>query len=165
MPAHGPCTVTVPGAVAGWEELLSTRGTISLARAVAPAIRFAREGHPVSDIVAEHWERTAARVAQDAAAAEMLHPRGRPPRTGEIFRNPELANSLELIATHGARAMYGGPLGKAIAADMTRRGGFLTEDDFAAHTSEWVDPIATSYRGYDVYGCRRTRRGSSRSRC
>ncbi len=151
MPAHGPCTVTVPGAVAGWQELLRTRGTISLARAVTPAIRLARDGHPVADIVAEHWERTSARVSQDAAAVKVLHPDGRPPRAGEIFRNPELANSLELIAAEGARAMYGGALGKAIAADITRRGGLLAEDDFAAHTSDWVDPIHTTYRGYDVY--------------
>jgi gamma-glutamyltranspeptidase / glutathione hydrolase len=150
MPYHGPYTVTVPGAVAGWAELLRTRGTISVARAVAPAIRFAREGHVVADIVAEHWERTSARVAQDPAAAEVLLPGGRPPRAGEVFRNLELANSLELIAAEGARAMYGGALGKAIAADMARRGGFLTEDDFTAHTSEWFDPIRTSYRGYDV---------------
>ena len=151
MPFHGPYTVTVPGAVAGWEELLRTRGTISLARAVAPAIRFARDGHVVADIVAEHWERTSARISQDAPAAELLLPGGRPPRAGEIFRNPELAASLESIAAEGARAMYGGALGKAIAKDIERRGGFLTEDDFIAHTSEWVDPIRTSYRGYDVF--------------
>ncbi len=151
MPSHGPYTVTVPGAVAGWAELLRTRGTIPLARAVAPAIRFARDGHAVSDIVAEHWERTAARVAADPPAAQVLLPGGRPPRAGDIFRNPELANSLELIASDGERAMYGGALGKAIAADITRRGGFLAEDDFAAHTSGWVEPIRTTYRGYDIY--------------
>ena len=151
MPPHGPYTVTVPGAVAGWEELLRSRGTISLARAVAPAIRFARDGHVVADIVAEHWERTAARIAKDAAAAQLLLPGGRPPRAGEIFRNPDLAASLEAIAAEGAPAMYGGALGKAIASDIARRGGFLTEADFTAHTSEWVDPIRTSYRGYDVF--------------
>ena len=151
MPWHGPYTVTVPGAVAGWDELLRSRGTISLGRAVAPAIRFARDGHAVTDIVAEHWERTAARVAADGPAAAVLHPGGRPPRAGEIFRNPDLAKSLEMIAADGARAMYGGPLGKAIAADMARRGGFLTEDDFGAHTSDWTAPIRTTYRGYDVY--------------
>jgi gamma-glutamyltranspeptidase/glutathione hydrolase len=151
MPPHGPYTVTVPGAVAGWAELLRARGTISLARAVAPAIRFARDGHPVSDIVAEHWERTAARIGQDAPAAALLLPGGRPPRAGEIFRNPELATSLEQIGVEGPRAMYGGALGHAIARDITRRGGFLTEHDFAAHTSDWVEPIRTTYRGYDVY--------------
>ena len=151
MPPHGPYTVTVPGAVAGWAELLRARGTISLARAVAPAIRFARDGHAISDIVAEHWERTAARISADEPAAQVLLPGGRAPRAGEIFRNPELATSLEMIAADGARAMYGGALGKTIAADITRRGGFLAEDDFAAHTSDWVDPIGTTYRGYTVY--------------
>jgi gamma-glutamyltranspeptidase/glutathione hydrolase len=151
MPVHGPYTVTVPGAVAGWDELLRTRGTIPLARAVASAIRFARDGHVVADIVAEHWERTSARIAQDGPAAQLLLPGGRPPHAGEIFRNPELARSLESLAADGARAMYDGAVGKAIAADIRRRGGFLTEDDFAAHTSEWVDPIGTRYRGYDVF--------------
>ncbi|HEY6363083.1 MAG TPA: gamma-glutamyltransferase [Vicinamibacterales bacterium] len=151
MPPHGPYAVTVPGAVAGWAELLRRRGTISLARAIAPAIRFARHGHAVSDIVAEHWDRSAARIAADAPAAQLLLPGGRPPRAGEIFRNPELANCLEQIASDGERAMYGGALGKAIAADITRRGGFLGEDDFAAHTSNWVDPIHTTYRGHDIY--------------
>ena len=80
MPPHGPYTVTVPGAVAGWAELLRARGTISLARAVAPAIRFARDGHAISDIVAEHWERTAARISADAPAAQVLLPGGRAPR-------------------------------------------------------------------------------------
>ena len=151
MPSHGPHTVTVPGAVAGWAELLRRHGSIPLARAVAPAVRFARDGHAVSDIVAEHWERTAARLAADEPAARLLLPGGRPLRAGEVFRNPELANSLEEIARDGERAMYGGALGRAIAADVTRRGGFLTEDDFAAHTSTWVDPIHTTYRGFDVY--------------
>ncbi len=122
-----------------------------LSRVLAPAIRLARDGHAVTDIVAEHWERTAARVAADPPAKELLHPGGRPPRAGEIFRNPELATSLELIAAEGGRAMYGGALGKAIAADITRRGGFLNDDDFAAHTSEWTTPIGTTYRGYHVY--------------
>jgi gamma-glutamyltranspeptidase/glutathione hydrolase len=151
MPSHGPYTVTVPGAVAGWAELLRRHGSIPLARAIAPAIRFARDGHAVSDIVAEHWERTAARLAADEPAARLLLPGGRPLRAGEMFRNPELAHSLEEIARDGERAMYGGALGKAIAADITRRGGFLTEDDFAAHTLNWVDPIHTTYRGYDIY--------------
>jgi gamma-glutamyltranspeptidase/glutathione hydrolase len=151
MPEHGPYPVTVPGAVAGWAELLKTRGTITLARALAPAIRYARDGFPVSEIIAGGWREAEKKLVEDPAAAAVFLPNNGAPRVGEIFRNPDLARTLEQIAAGGADVFYKGPIGAAIAADIERRGGFLTTADFASHKADWVDPIGTNYRGYEVY--------------
>jgi gamma-glutamyltranspeptidase/glutathione hydrolase len=151
VPAHGPFSVTVPGSVAGWCELVSAHGTIPLTRALAPAIRYARDGFAVSEIVAAQWEAVASRLAADPESARVLLPRGRAPKAGEIFRNPDLAATLEQIAAAGAAAVYGGPIGVAIARHVEARGGFLTSADFATHTSDWVVPIRTTYRGHVLY--------------
>jgi gamma-glutamyltranspeptidase/glutathione hydrolase len=151
MPAEGAQAVTVPGAVAGWAELLRQHGTITLARALAPAIRYARDGFAVSEIIADQWTEGVAMLARDPAAAAVFLPNGRPPTAGEIFRNPDLANTLEAVAKDGADVFYKGRIGAAIAADLQRRGGFVTAADLAAHRVDWVAPISTSYRGYDVY--------------
>jgi gamma-glutamyltranspeptidase/glutathione hydrolase len=141
----------VPGAVAGWAELLEKHGTITLERALAPAIKYARDGFALSEIIAGQWPEAADTVAQDPPAAALLLPGGRMPQAGEIFRNPDLAKTLEQIAKGGRDAFYKGPIGAAIAADLERRGGFLTAADFAAHRVDWVEPIGTRYRGYDLY--------------
>jgi gamma-glutamyltranspeptidase/glutathione hydrolase len=151
MPGRGPYPVTVPGAIAGWAELLDKHGTITLARALAPAIRHARDGYPVSEIIADQWEGAAMKLSDDPAAAAVFLPGGRPPKTGEVFKNPDLARTLEQIAKGGRDVFYKGPVGAAIAADIQKRGGFLTEADLAAHKADWVEPIHTSYRGHDVY--------------
>jgi gamma-glutamyltranspeptidase/glutathione hydrolase len=151
MPGEGVYPITVPGAIAGWVELLEKHGTITLARALAPAIRYARDGFPVSEIIADQWAAAAGRVSRDAAAAAVFLPGGRAPKPGEIFRNPDLADTLEQIARGGRDVFYRGRVGAAIAADIQKRGGFLTAADLAAHVADWVDPIGTNYRGYDVY--------------
>lgn len=151
MPAEGVYPVTVPGAIAGWVALLEQHGTITLARAIAPAIRYARDGFPVSEIIADQWVRAAERVSEDPAAAAVFLPAGRAPTPGEIFTNPDLAQTLEQIAHEGRDAFYRGPIGAAIAAEIQKRDGFLRAADFEAHRADWVDPISTSYRGYDVY--------------
>jgi gamma-glutamyltranspeptidase/glutathione hydrolase len=151
MPGAGVYTITVPGALAGWAELLEKHGTISLARALAPAIRYAREGYPVGEIVAEEWEGAVRKLAQDPASAAVFLPGGRAPKAGEVFRNPDLANTLEQVAKGGRDVFYKGPIGKAIAADIERRGGFITAADLATHEADWVEPIGTNYRGFDVY--------------
>jgi gamma-glutamyltranspeptidase/glutathione hydrolase len=149
MPAEGVYPITVPGAVAGWAALLEQYGTVTLARVLEPAIHYARDGFPVSEIIGAQWEAAAARLDQGAAAVFL--PGGRAPRPGAIFRNPDLANTLEQIARGGREAIYRGPIGAAIAADVQKRGGFLTADDFAAHKADWVEPISTTYRGYQLY--------------
>jgi gamma-glutamyltranspeptidase/glutathione hydrolase len=150
IPYRGELSVSVPGVVDGWNELLTTLGTRTLAQALEPAIGYARDGYAVSEIIAYQWKDQEATLARDPAAAVTFLPDGRAPRAGEIFRNPHLAASLELIANGGRDAFYRGPIAKAIAADMQRRKGLLTEADLAAHTSDWIDPISTTYRGYEV---------------
>ena len=150
IPYRGELSVSVPGVVDGWSELLAKHGTISLERALAPAIRYAREGYAVSEIIANQWLEQQATLARDPAAAATFLIDGRAPRAGEIFRNGKLAASLELIAKGGRDAFYKGPIAKAIGDDMQRRKGLLTAADLAAHTSDWTTPISTDYRGYNV---------------
>ena len=151
MPATGPLAVTVPGVVEGWHQLLTKFGTMPLARALEPAIRYARDGFPVQAIIAADWKANERRLADDPAAAETFLRAGRAPGEGEMFANPNLARSLELIATDGRDAFYSGPIAQAIAADMKRRRGLLDERDFSTHAADWVDTISTSYRGYDLH--------------
>ena len=151
MPASGPLAVDVPGVVDGWHQLLARFGTMSLAQALAPAIRYARDGFPVQEIIAADWNESALRLAQDAAAARTFLPNGRAPRHGEIFVNPRLAASLERIAADGRDAFYRGSIARAMVADMRARGGLLDDRDFADHQSTWVEPLHTNYRGVDVY--------------
>lgn len=150
LPSSGPLLVTVPGVVEGWHQLLTRFGTRTLAQVTAPAIGYAREGFPVAALMAAEWAAEAPRLAQDAAAARTFLPDGRAPREGEVFRNPGLADSLELIARDGRDAFYRGPLAEAIVADLAARDGLLDGDDFAAHRADWVTPIRTSYRGVDL---------------
>jgi gamma-glutamyltranspeptidase/glutathione hydrolase len=151
VPARGILSVSVPGVVDGWAALLERFGTISLARALAPAIRYAREGFPVAEIVAVQWQTVEGVLGRDEAAARIFLPGGRAPRAGEVFRNPALAATLETIARRGRDAFYKGPIAEAIAADAERRGGLLARRDLAEHRSDWVDPISTSYRGHEVF--------------
>jgi gamma-glutamyltranspeptidase/glutathione hydrolase len=150
IPYRGVLSVSVPGVVDGWHELITKHGTIGLARALEPAIAYARDGFPVSEIVATQWKEVESLLAQDPAAAATFLPGGRAPAAGEVFRNPRLAATLEEIARGGRDAFYRGPIARAIGADMKRRNGLLSEADLAAHQSNWIDPISTKYRGYDV---------------
>ncbi len=151
VPSTGPLPVTVPGVVDGWSELLSKHGTIDLHRALAPAIRYAQEGYPVSEIIAVDWESAAADLAADPAAKATFLPDGRAPSPGQVFRNPGLARSLGQIAADGRDAFYRGPIAKAIADDLQKRRGLLDLEDFSTHRSDWVQPLSTNYRGYDVF--------------
>jgi len=151
MPVSGPLSVDVPGVVSGWDALLSRFGTVVLADALAPAIGYARDGFPVAELMANEWRDAVATLTSDAAAMATFLPRGAPPAMGEIFANPHLATTLELIATNGPDAFYRGPIAEAIAADMRTRGGLLTAHDLAAHTVDWVDTISVNYRGVDVH--------------
>jgi gamma-glutamyltranspeptidase/glutathione hydrolase len=150
IPYRGELAVSVPGVVDGWSELLAKHGTIGLDKALAPAIRYARDGYAVSEIIAHQWKAEEDTLRRDPSAAATFLIDGRAPRTGDIVRNPNLATSLELIARGGRDAFYKGAIATAIAQDMQRRKGLLTAADLAAHVSDWTDPISTAYKGHDV---------------
>jgi gamma-glutamyltranspeptidase/glutathione hydrolase len=150
IPHRGELSVSVPGVVDGWNELLSRHGTMTLADALQPAIDYARDGFAVSEIISLQWKEAERTLALDAAAAAAFLPEGKAPAPGDVFRNPMLAATLDTIAQRGRDSFYCGPIATAVAADMKRRGGLLTEEDLAGHSSAWVDPITTAYRGCDV---------------
>jgi len=151
VPAAGVLSVTVPGVVGGWSDLLSTFGTLPMSRVVAPAIDYAKNGYPVSEIISRQWKSGERKLAADPQAAAVFLPNGRAPEAGEIFANPKLAATLETIAKGGRDAFYNGSIARAIVADMKKRDGLLDDRDFAEHKADWVDPISTKYRGYDIY--------------
>jgi gamma-glutamyltranspeptidase/glutathione hydrolase len=150
MPGRGPLTVDVPGVVEGWHQLLTRFGTITLARALAPAIGHARDGFPVAELMADEWRDNEKTLSADPHTAATFLPQGKPMQMGDIFANPRLARSLEQIAKEGRDAFYKGSIARAIVADMKARDGLLEMRDFADHTADWVEPISTNYRGYDV---------------
>ncbi len=157
MPDNGWATVTTPGAPAAWRDLSQRFGRLPFARLFAAAITYAEEGFPVAPISRWGWRfaleevHSTLRVEESAALPATFAPAGRAPQVGELWRSPELAASLRLIADTKGAAMYEGALAERIVAFAARTGGYLTADDLARHTSEWVTPIHTNYRGYDVW--------------
>ncbi len=150
IPSRGALSVTVPGAVDGWSELLARHGTTTLEAALQPAIAYAREGFPVCEIVAGQWQEVEALLVESPTAAEVFLPGGRAPRAGEVFRNPWLARSLEDVASGGRDAFYRGRLARAICEDLGSRAGLVDEQDFAAYRARWVEPLRTTFRGCEV---------------
>ena len=151
IPYRGELSVSVPGVVDGWSELLAKHGTITMAQAVAPAIRHARDGYAVAEVLAWQWADAESTLARDPAAAKTFLIDGRAPKPGQIFRNPNLAASLEAIGKGGRDAFYKGELAMRIAKDLQARNAVVTAGDLARHKSDWVDTISTNYRGYDVH--------------
>jgi gamma-glutamyltranspeptidase/glutathione hydrolase len=153
MPAEGMEPITVPGAFDGWVTLLEKYGSMKLADLLAPAIEYAENGFPVMEKTAADWESEVAKLKKTPAAATNYLVDGRAPRAGEIFRQKNLARTLRVLARGGRDAFYKGEIARAIVDYCQKNGGFLTMEDFAAHRSEWVEPISTNYRGYSVYEC------------
>jgi gamma-glutamyltranspeptidase/glutathione hydrolase len=151
IPRTGVLSVSVPGVVDGWSELLAKYGTIQLSQALKPAIGYARNGYAVSEIIATDWATVTRILQRDPDAAATFLPNGRPPAPGQRFSNPNLAATLETLAAGGRDAFYKGPIAQAIAASMKAKNGLLEARDFADYHADWVDPISTSYRGYEVY--------------
>jgi gamma-glutamyltranspeptidase/glutathione hydrolase len=141
----------VPGCVDGWFELHRRFGRLPMQRVLAPAIRYAREGFPVTELIAYYWARGAALFETYPHFAQTYLIDGRAPRAGETFRNPGLARTYETIARRGRDGFYGGAIARTIDEFIHAQGGFLSASDLAAHGSEWVDPVSTNYRGYDVW--------------
>jgi len=151
IPYLGPLSVSVPGAVDGWYELHERYGRLPMPELLAPAIAYADEGFPVTEFIADLWQENVESREKYPGVKEVFMPGGHAPRTGDVFRNPNLANTYRLIAEGGREAFYKGEIANKIDAYMAEQGGFLTAEDMAAHTSEWVTPMSTNYRGYDVY--------------
>lgn len=154
VPLAGMLPVTVPGTVDGWATLLEDHGTISLADALAPAIRYAEEGYPVTELIARVWDYLAPKLGvTPEARAHYLVDGERAPRPGEIFSLPALAQTFRQIAEGGRDAFYRGDIAHTIVEFSRRNDGFLELEDFEAHVSTWVEPISIDYRGYRVYEC------------
>ena len=152
IPYFSPYTVTVPGTVDGWYTLLQKYGSMPLANILEPAIAYAEDGFPVSDIIAWLWDSTIPRLSQHPSGSELMLD-GRAPRHGEVVRLPELARTLRTIAEGGPEAFYQGELAEKTAAFVQEQGGWLATEDLAAHTSTWDEAISTDYRGVTVWEC------------
>jgi gamma-glutamyltranspeptidase/glutathione hydrolase len=153
LPPFHPYTITVPGACAGWCDLVENFGLLELPQILAPAIRLAEEGFPVSPLTAHFWSRGAERQLVNAPGGLELTIEGRAPQAGEVFRNPGLARTFHTIADGGKTAFYQGQIAEAIVQVVEKAGGCLDISDLAAHRSTWEEPISTTYRGLRIWEC------------
>jgi len=151
IPSHGPLPVTVPGVVDGWFMLHDRFGKKPMNELLKPTIDYAREGFPVSQLIAYYWNRSIPLLERWPGFSEQFTIEGRAPAEGEIWKNPGLAKTLQSIADGGRDAFYKGDIAKTIANYMEKNGGFLSYEDLSSHTGNWVDPVSTNYRGYDVW--------------
>lgn len=151
IPLYSPFAWSVPGCVDGWAELHGRFGKLPLSRVLAPAIAYAEGGFPLSPVIAGDWARSVTRFGGKPGFAEVFMPGGRTPAEGEVFRNPALARTLSRVAEKGRKGYYEGPVADAIVRYSKQHGGFFSLADFSGHRSEWVDPVSTNYRGFDVW--------------
>ena len=156
IPERGPLSWSIPGCVDGWDELRKKFGTMNFKELLAPSIAYAEEGVPVPEVIAGYWRASERSLARDADAAKVFlvpGPNGNShaPRVGELFKNPLLAESYRTIARDGRDAFYKGDIAKKLVAFSEKKGGLFSMEDFTRHTSEWVDPVKTTYRGHDVW--------------
>jgi len=151
IPAYGPLPVSVPGCVDGWFEMHDKFGQLDITQIFKPAISYAREGFPVTELIGHYLTLSARRLKDYPNFKETYMPNGEALKKGNIFKNPDLANTYEKIATGGRDAFYKGEIATVIANFLQAQGGVLTKKDLEQHTSEWVEPVSTNYRGYDVW--------------
>ncbi len=151
IPERGPLSWSVPGCVEGWDQLRQKFGTKSFKELLAPSIRYAEEGVPVPEVIAGYFRSSERTLLRDPGLSEAFCPGGRVPRAGEVFKNPTVAKSFKLIAEGGRDAYYKGPIADAIVKLSDEKGGLFTKADFADFAAEWIDPVKTTYRGYDVW--------------
>lgn len=151
MPSSGPESITVPGALAAWNDLLVRHGTITLAEALAPAIALAEEGFPLTPVVANDWLILGEVLTKDEGGRSTYLAGDRIPVIGEWITNRDLAATFRLVAKEGVGAFYGGSLGARVATRVQALGGFITLADLAAHRSDWVTPMSVPFKGYRLY--------------
>lgn len=148
---RGILSITTPGTVDGWAEILEKHGTMPFSQVLKPAIEYAEQGFPVSEIISTQWKREEALLRQNVEAAEAYLINGKAPKEGQVFKQPRLAKTLRTIAEGGREAFYRGEIAHKIADYVEREGGLLTYEDLATHTSTWIEPIYTDYKGHRVY--------------
>jgi gamma-glutamyltranspeptidase / glutathione hydrolase len=153
LPPFHPYTITVPGACAGWCDLVERHGSLAMAQILAPAIRLAEEGFPVAPIAAHFWQRGAEGQLQTALNGREMTLDGRGPKAGEIFRNFGLARTLRAVGEGGKQAFYEGEIALAIASTVQKAGGCMTIEDLEEHTSTWDTPISTDFKGLRLWEC------------
>lgn len=151
IPSHGPLPVSVPGCVDGWFEMHKKFGSLPMDKILSPAISYAREGFPVTELIGYYIQRSAPFLSKYPGFKEVFMPNGKAPGKGDIFKNPALANTYEKLTKGGRDAFYKGDIAKTIGKYIKEQGGFLSYEDLASHHSEWVEPVSTNYRGYDVW--------------
>ncbi len=151
IPSHGPLPVSVPGTIDGWFMLHERFGSLPMQQILQPTIDYAERGFPVSQLIAYYWNRSVPILSPYPGFVEQFTVDGKAPGEGEIWRNPNLANTLRKIANGGRDAFYKGEMAHIIADYMQQNGGFLSYQDMASHRGDWVDPVSTNYRGYDVW--------------
>ncbi|MDH5590794.1 MAG: gamma-glutamyltransferase [Gemmatimonadota bacterium] len=151
VPGSGPASVTVPGALSGWSALLERYGTMTLAEVLAPAIRIAEEGFPVTPIIAQDWQGQVEKLRRDPGAAATFLLDGEAPRAGDWFSNPDLGRSFRRVARGGIGEFYGGALGREVVDGLDAMGGYLTLDDLRNHEVRWVTPLSMDYKGYTLW--------------
>lgn len=151
IPAHGTLPISVPGCVDGWISLHEKFGKLPLEKVLEPAIRHAREGFPVSQVIAYYWQASVRKLEPQPGFMETFTRNGRAPVEGELWKNPDLAQSYERIAKEGRAGFYKGEVAERMARFVQEHGGYLTVEDLASHRGEWVEPVSTNYRGVDVW--------------
>ncbi len=151
IPVHGPLSVSVSGCVDGWFELHKKFGKLSMEQILAPAIKYARDGFPVTEVIAYYWQNSAKSLKDSPGFADVFMPNGKAPLKGEVFKNEALANTLKLIAEKGREEFYKGSIAEKIESYLGKHGGYLKKSDLSKHVSDWIDPVSINYRGYDVW--------------
>ena len=159
IPPESAYAVTVPGAVAGWQAILDRYGEMPMSEVLEPAVQYASDGFPVSEVVSSHWEAGVGKLLANPSGGELLLD-GRAPRAGEVMRMPELAGTLQAIAEGGAEAFYRGPPADKIAGFLQQLGGWLSAADLAACEPAWEEPVSTDYRGVRCWQCPPNSQGS-----
>ena len=151
IPAYGPLPVSVPGCVDGWFEMHEKFGSTPMHDILQPAIEYADNGFPVTELVSYYMKKASKIFDMYPNFKETYYINGTTPKKGQIFQNKDLANTLKVIAKKGRKGFYGGEIAKAMSDFIIEQGGFLSNDDLKNHKSEWIDPVSTSYRGFNIW--------------
>ena len=151
IPAYGPLPVSVPGCVDGWFELHDRFGKMNMKNVLNPAINYAENGFPVTELVSYYMNIASKNFNTYANFKETYYVNGRTPKKGQLFKNPDLANTLKIIAKQGRKGFYEGEIAETISQFIIDQGGFLSYEDLKNHESDWIEPVSTNYRGYDVW--------------